>query len=51
MAHERGPTTEPKPDRSVLDHIRELVGEEQRLFEHKTPTVADPGCAKTPTFF
>ena len=28
-------------DRSVLDHIRELVAEEQRLYQHRAPTDAD----------
>jgi len=28
-------------DRSVLDHIRELVAEEQRLYQHREPTEAD----------
>jgi hypothetical protein len=28
-------------DQSVLDHIRELVAEEQRLYEHREPTEAD----------
>jgi hypothetical protein len=28
-------------DRSVLDHIRELVAEEQRLYQHRQPTEAD----------
>ncbi len=28
-------------DKSVLDHIRELVAEEQRLYQHSTPTDAD----------
>jgi uncharacterized protein DUF2630 len=28
-------------DRSVLDHIRELVAEEQRLYQHREPTETD----------
>jgi hypothetical protein len=28
-------------DRSVLDHIRELVAEEQRLYQHPAPTNVD----------
>jgi hypothetical protein len=28
-------------DRSVLDHIRALVAEEQRLYQHSQPTEAD----------
>jgi hypothetical protein len=41
MAHEHS-----KPhatDRSVLDHIRELVAEEQRLYELRQRTEADHG--------
>lgn len=30
-----------KADRSVLDHIQELVAEEQRLYQHHSPTDAD----------
>ncbi len=28
-------------DRSVLDHIRELMAEERRLYRHRDPTEAD----------
>jgi hypothetical protein len=28
-------------DQSVLEHIRDLVAEEQRLYEHHQPTEAD----------
>jgi hypothetical protein len=28
-------------DRSVLDHIRDLVAEEQRLYKHDAPSDAD----------
>jgi hypothetical protein len=28
-------------DRSVLEHIRELVAEEQRLYQHHQPTEAE----------
>jgi Protein of unknown function (DUF2630) len=41
MAIESGSTKGGTSDRSVLDHIRELVAEEQRLYEHKTPTDAN----------
>jgi Protein of unknown function (DUF2630) len=39
MAHEH--TTAHATDRSVLDHIRELVAEEQRLYEQHQRTEAD----------
>ena len=40
MANERAATTAQTSDRSVLDHIRELVAEEQRLYEDRAPTDA-----------
>jgi hypothetical protein len=41
MANESAPAKDRASDRSVLDHIRELVAEEQQLYVHKTPTEAD----------
>jgi hypothetical protein len=41
MANEHVPAGNRTSDRSILDHIRDLVAEEQRLFAHKTPTAAD----------
>ncbi|MBO0752383.1 MAG: DUF2630 family protein, partial [Bradyrhizobiaceae bacterium] len=38
---DRQVTQEAATDRSVLDHIRELVAEEQRLYQHRQPTDAD----------
>jgi hypothetical protein len=35
--HTKAETT----DRSILDHIRELVAEEQRLYQHSKPTEAE----------
>jgi hypothetical protein len=41
MVDERIPTKDQATDRSVLDHIRDLVAEEQRLYRHSAPTEAD----------
>jgi len=41
MANELTATKAQASDRSVLDHIRELVAEEQRLYQHHAPTDAD----------
>jgi Protein of unknown function (DUF2630) len=41
MANEKVSAKDQASDRSVLDHIRDLVAEEQRLYEHKAPTEAD----------
>jgi hypothetical protein len=41
MADERVSTKDQTSDRPVLDHIRDLVAEEQRLYDHKAPTDAD----------
>ncbi len=41
MANEDVSTRAAATDRSVLDHIRELVAEEQRLYQHQAPTDAD----------
>jgi Protein of unknown function (DUF2630) len=41
MANEHAATKAEASDRSVLDHIRELVAEEQRLYQHRAPTDAD----------
>ena len=41
MANEHDPKKTAATDRSVLDHIRELVAEEQRLYHHHEPTEAD----------
>jgi hypothetical protein len=41
MANEPVSTKDPATDRSVLDHIRELVAEEQRLYGHSAPTDAE----------
>jgi hypothetical protein len=41
MANEHVPKNTEASDRSVLDHIRELVAEEQRLYQHRAPTDAD----------
>jgi hypothetical protein len=40
MANETGSTKGPATDRSVLEHIQQLVAEEQQLYEHQTPTDA-----------
>jgi hypothetical protein len=41
MADKQGTTKAATTDRSVLEHIRELVAEEQRLYQHPQPTEAD----------
>jgi hypothetical protein len=41
MADKHGTAKAATTDRSVLDHIRELVAEEQRLYQHREPTGAD----------
>ena len=41
MANERVPTQAQTSDRSVLDHIQQLVAEEQRLYQDRAPTEAD----------
>jgi hypothetical protein len=41
MADEQVSPKAAAADRSVLEHIRELVAEEQRLYQHRTPTEAD----------
>ena len=41
MANEHAAGKVEASDRSVLDHIRELVAEEQRLYQHRAPTDAD----------
>jgi len=41
MANEHAATKVEASDRSVLDHIRELVAEEQRLYQDRAPTDAD----------
>jgi hypothetical protein len=41
MAEKHGTAKAATTDRSVLDHIRELVAEEQRLYRHRRPTEAD----------
>jgi Protein of unknown function (DUF2630) len=41
MADKHGTAKAATTDRSVLDHIRELVAEEQRLYQHSQPTEAD----------
>jgi Protein of unknown function (DUF2630) len=41
MANEDVSTKAAAADRSVLDHIRELMAEEQRLYQHQAPTDAD----------
>src|SRR5215831_14225916 len=41
MANEHAAKEIEPSDRSVLDHIRELVAEEQRLYQHRAPTDAD----------
>ena len=41
MAKEHVPTKAETTDKSVLDHIRELVAEEQRLYQHHQRTEAD----------
>jgi hypothetical protein len=41
MANERVSAKDQTSDRSVLDHIRDLVAEEQRLYQHSAPTEAD----------
>jgi len=41
MANEHAAGKIEASDRSVLDHIRELVAEEQRLYQHREPSEAD----------
>src|SRR5262247_3013568 len=41
MANEHAAQKVEASDRSVLDHIRELVAEEQRLYQDRAPTDAD----------
>jgi len=41
MANEHAARKVEASDRSVLDHIRELVAEEQRLYQDRAPTDAD----------
>jgi uncharacterized protein DUF2630 len=41
MAKEHVSTKAETTDRSVLDHIRDLVAEEQRLYQHHQRTEAD----------
>ena len=41
MANEHSARKAEASDRSVLNHIRELVAEEQRLYQHQAPTDAD----------
>ena len=41
MADERVSAKGLTTDRSVLDHIRDLVTEEQRLYQHSAPTDDD----------
>jgi uncharacterized protein DUF2630 len=41
MADKPGTARAGTSDRSVLDHIRELVAEEQRLYQHRARTDAD----------
>jgi hypothetical protein len=41
MANEHAGVNAQASDRSVLDHIRELVAEEQRLYQNLAPTDAD----------
>jgi Protein of unknown function (DUF2630) len=41
MADERDAGKTQASDRSVLDHIRDLVAEEQRLYTHHAPTDAE----------
>jgi hypothetical protein len=41
MANEHAAEKAQASDRSVLDHIRELVAEEQRLYRNGAPTDAD----------
>jgi hypothetical protein len=38
MADENTPTKNRDSDRPILQHIRDLVEEEQRLYEHSAPT-------------
>ena len=41
MANEHGAAKAQASDRSVLDHIRDLVAEEQRLYQSGASTEAD----------
>ncbi len=41
MADKPGTARARTNDRLVLDHIRELVAEEQRLYQHRAPTDSD----------
>jgi hypothetical protein len=41
MANEHAGTKAQTSDRSVLDHIQQLVAEEQRLYQDRAPTEAD----------
>jgi len=41
MANEHSATKTQASNRSVLDHIQELVAEEQRLYQDRAPTDAD----------
>ena len=41
MANQRFTAKDQATDRSVLDHIRDLVAEEQRLYKHDAPTDAE----------
>ena len=41
MANQHVSAKDQATDLSVLEHIRELVAEEQRLYEHNAPTDAE----------
>jgi hypothetical protein len=41
MAAQRVSAKDQAADRSVLEHIRDLVAEEQRLYDHNAPTDAE----------
>ena len=41
MANQHVSAKDQFTDRSVLDHIRDLVAEEQRLYKHDAPTDAE----------
>lgn len=41
MAHKHGSEPAATTGQSVFDHIRDLVAEEQRLYQHQSPTEAD----------
>ena len=41
MANQHVSAKDQFTDRSVLDHIRDLVAEEQRLYEHNAPSDAE----------